>query len=205
MFVRTRKSSGLLLALRNSTCLHVRVYLEDGKLTMLAPNSMKLLGKHPINDGNFHLITLKIEPNMLELFQSSQYLGFISTPVLTTQSKNFLYIGGLPDNRETDRNGGYFKGCIQDVRVKNQPLEFFPLTNSLNSFINRTLINVSQGCSGDNLCKVRMTFFIAFSCVNRGELKKKQKKNITFSTIYHDNNILAKCEKILERTDFHMF
>uniref|UniRef100_G1N252 Uncharacterized protein n=1 Tax=Meleagris gallopavo TaxID=9103 RepID=G1N252_MELGA len=153
MFVRTRKSSGLLLALRNSTCLHVRVYLEDGKLTMLAPNSMKLLGKHPINDGNFHLITLKIEPNMLELFQSSQYLGFISTPVLTTQSKNFLYIGGLPDNRETDRNGGYFKGCIQDVRVKNQPLEFFPLTNSLNSFINRTLINVSQGCSGDNLCK----------------------------------------------------
>lgn len=175
MFVRTRKSSGLLLALRNSTSLYVRVYLEGGKLAMLAPNSIKLLGKHPINDGNFYLITLKIEPNMLELFQSSQYLGFISTPVLTTQSKDFLYVGGLPDNRETDRNGGYFKGCIQDVRVNNQPLEFFSLTNSLNSFINRTLINVTQGCSGDNLCKVRMTVFIAFSCIYCGGLKKNPK------------------------------
>ncbi|XP_075278435.1 protein crumbs homolog 1 isoform X1 [Opisthocomus hoazin] len=153
MFVRTRKSSGLLLALRNSTYLYVRVYLEGGKLTMLALNSIKLLGKHSMNDGNFYFITLKIEPNKMELFQSSQYLGFISTPVLTIQSKDILYIGGLPDKKETDRNGRYFKGCIQDVRVNNQPLEFFPITDPLNSLINRTLINVTQGCTGDNLCK----------------------------------------------------
>ncbi|KAM4659927.1 protein crumbs homolog 1 [Amazona ochrocephala] len=153
MFVRTRKSSGLLLALRNSTYLYVRVYLEGGKLTVLALNSIKLLGKHSMNDGNFYLITLKIEPNKVELFQSSQYLGFISTPLLTIQSKDTLYIGGLPDNKETDENGRYFKGCIQDVRVNNQPLEFFPITSPLNSPINRTLINVSQGCTGDNLCK----------------------------------------------------
>ncbi|XP_040421446.1 protein crumbs homolog 1 isoform X5 [Cygnus olor] len=101
MFVRTRKSSGLLLALRNSTSVYIRVYLE----------------------------------------------------VLSTQRKKILYIGGLPDNRETNRNGRYFKGCIQDVRVNNQPLEFFPVINSQNSFINRTLINVTQGCMGDNLCK----------------------------------------------------
>ncbi|XP_047923092.2 protein crumbs homolog 1 isoform X1 [Anser cygnoides] len=153
MFVRTRKSSGLLLALRNSTSIYIRVYLEGGKLTVLALNSIKLLGKHSMNDGNFYLIMLKIEPNKIELFQSSQYLGFISTPVLSTQRKKILYIGGLPDNRETNRTGRYFKGCIQDVRVNNQPLEFFPVTNSQNSFINRTLINVTQGCMGDNLCK----------------------------------------------------
>ncbi|XP_026710114.1 protein crumbs homolog 1 isoform X2 [Athene cunicularia] len=153
MFVRTRKSSGLLLALRNSTYLYVRVYLEGGKLKMLVLNSIKLLGKHSMNDGNFHLVTLKIEPNKMELFQSSQYLGFVSTPVLPIQSRDILYIGGLPDNKETDRNGRYFKGCIQDVRVNNQPLEFFPITDPLNSLINRTLINVTQGCTGDNLCK----------------------------------------------------
>lgn len=161
MFVRTRKSSGLLLALRNSTHLYLRVYLEGGKLTMLAPNSMKLLGKHSVNDGNFYLVTLKIEPNKMELLQSSHYLGFISTPALTIQSKDILYIGGLPDTTETDRNGRYFKGCIQDVRVNNQPLEFFPITNPPNSLINRTLINVTQGCTGDNLCKVRVAFFFS--------------------------------------------
>lgn len=159
MFVRTRKSSGMLLALRNSTSVYLIVYLEGGKLTVLALNSTKLLGKHSMNDGNFYLIMLKIEPSKIELFQSSRYLGFISTPVLSTQSKKILYIGGLPDNRETSRNGRYFKGCIQDVRVNNQPLEFFPITNSQNSFVNRTLINVTRGCMGDNLCKVRRTFF----------------------------------------------
>ncbi|KGL84172.1 Protein crumbs 1, partial [Tinamus guttatus] len=150
MFVRTRKSSGLLLALRNSSCLYIRVYLEGGKLTVLAPNSRKLLGKHTVNDGNFYLISLKIEPNKMELFQSSQYLGFISTPVLTIQSKDILYIGGLPDIGESDTN---FKGCIQDVRLNNQPLEFFPVAHPLDSLMNRTLINVTEGCAGDNLCK----------------------------------------------------
>ncbi|XP_062437636.1 protein crumbs homolog 1 [Rhea pennata] len=150
MFVRTRKSSGLLLALRNSTCLYIKVYLEGGKLTLLAPNSVKLLGKHTMNDGNFYLISLKIEPNKMELFQSSQYLGVISTPVLTIQREDILYIGGLPESGETDRN---FKGCIQDVRLNNQPLEFFPITNPLNPLVNRTLINVTKGCAGDNLCK----------------------------------------------------
>lgn len=168
MFVRTRKSSGLLLALRNSTYLYVRVYLEGGKLTVLALNSIKLLGKHSMNDGNFYLITLKIEPNKVELFQSSQYLGFVSTPLLTIQSKDILYIGGLPDNKGTDENGRYFKGCIQDVRVNNQPLEFFPITNPLNSAISRTLINVTQGCTSDNLCKVRITCFRALSHVYNG-------------------------------------
>ncbi|KFV78688.1 Protein crumbs 1, partial [Struthio camelus australis] len=154
MFVRTRKSSGLLLALRNSTYLYVSIYLEGGKLTMLAPNSMKLLGKHTMNDGNFYLISLKIEPNKMELFQSSQYIGFISTPALTIQSKDILYIGGLPDNGETDINSRKnFKGCIQDVRLNNQPLEFFPIASPLNSLINRTLINITKGCAGDNLCK----------------------------------------------------
>lgn len=172
MFVRTRKSSGLLLALRNSTYLYIQVCLEGGKLSMLALNSMKLLGKHSVNDGNFYLITLKIEPSKVELFQSSHYLGFISAPALTIQRKDILYIGGLPDNKETDRHGRYFKGCIQDVRVNNQPLEFFPVTNSPNSLVNRTLINVTQGCTGDNLCKVRMTFFRAFSHAYSGEFLK---------------------------------
>ncbi|CAM5161553.1 unnamed protein product [Natator depressus] len=153
MFVRTRKSSGLLLAVRNSTSLYIRIWLEDGKLVMLASNSTKLFSTWTVSDGNFYLISLKIQPNKAELFQSSQQLGYISTPILTVQSRDILYIGGLPDKQETDINGGYFKGCIQDLRLNNQQLEFFPITTSLYSVINRTLINVTQGCTGDNLCK----------------------------------------------------
>nr|XP_048717025.1 protein crumbs homolog 1 isoform X6 [Caretta caretta] len=54
MFVRTRKSSGLLLAVRNSTSLYIRIWLEDGKLVMLASNSTKLFGtwtSNPCHNG----------------------------------------------------------------------------------------------------------------------------------------------------------
>uniref|UniRef100_A0A8C9IWM4 Protein crumbs homolog 1 n=1 Tax=Piliocolobus tephrosceles TaxID=591936 RepID=A0A8C9IWM4_9PRIM len=152
MFVRTLQPSGLLLALENSTYQYIRVWLEHGRLAMLTPNSPKLVVKFVLNDGNVHLISLKIKPNKIELYQSSQNLGFISTSTWKIQKGDVIYIGGLPDKQETELNGGFFKGCIQDVRLNNQNLEFFP--NSTNdASLNPVLVNVTQGCPGDNSCK----------------------------------------------------
>ncbi|KAH0618332.1 hypothetical protein JD844_017435 [Phrynosoma platyrhinos] len=154
MFVRTRKPSGLLLALKKGSLLILNVWLENGKLIMSSPSSSKLQGTQPVNDGNFYFITLKIEPNRTELIQSSQNLGYISSLVVKIQRGDIIYIGGLPENQETKLNGGYFKGCIQDLRLNNQRLEFFPVTTSMHSLIKKnTLINIAPGCTGDNLCK----------------------------------------------------
>ncbi|XP_015261667.1 PREDICTED: protein crumbs homolog 1 [Gekko japonicus] len=154
MFVRTRKPSGLLLALGGNSSMSLKVWLEDGKLVMSGSSSNKLIGNQNVNDGHFYLISLKTESNKAELFQSSQNLGYISMPVTEIQSGGILYVGGLPDERETSVNGGYFKGCVQDLRLSNQPLEFFPVSTSSNSVINnRALINIAPGCAGDNLCK----------------------------------------------------
>ncbi|XP_077188844.1 protein crumbs homolog 1 isoform X3 [Paroedura picta] len=155
MFVRTRKPSSLLLALGNNSSVYLKVWLEDGKLVMSGSSSNKLIGTQAVNDGHFYLISLKTEPNKAELFQSSQNLGYISMPVTEIQSRETLYVGGLPDERDTSANGGYFKGCVQDLRLSNQPLEFFPVSTSSNSVVNnRTLINIAPGCTGDNLCKL---------------------------------------------------
>ncbi|XP_025253529.1 protein crumbs homolog 1 [Theropithecus gelada] len=152
MFVRTLQPSGLLLALENSTYQYIRVWLEHGRLAMLTPNSPKLVVKFVLNDGNVHLISLKIKPNKIELYQSSQNLGFISASTWKIQKGDVIYIGGLPDKQETELNGGFFKGCIQDVRLNNQNLEFFP--NSTNNVsLKPVLVNVTQGCPGDNSCK----------------------------------------------------
>uniref|UniRef100_A0A2K6JNF1 Protein crumbs homolog 1 n=1 Tax=Rhinopithecus bieti TaxID=61621 RepID=A0A2K6JNF1_RHIBE len=152
MFVRTLQPSGLLLALENSTYQYIRVWLEHGRLAMLTPNSPKFVVKFVLNDGNVHLISLKIKPNKIELYQSSQNLGFISASTWKIQKGDVIYIGGLPDKQETELNGGFFKGCIQDVRLNNQNLEFFP--NSTNdASLNPVLVNVTQGCPGDNSCK----------------------------------------------------
>ncbi|XP_012505916.1 PREDICTED: protein crumbs homolog 1 isoform X2 [Propithecus coquereli] len=152
MFVRTHRSSGLLLALENSTYRHIRVWIEHGRLAMLTPGSPKLVVKFVISDGNVHLISLKIEPSKIELYQSSQNLGFISAPTWKIRRGDVIYIGGLPDKQETELNGGFFKGCIQDIRLNNQNLEFFPNATN-NASLKSILVNVTEGCPGDNMCK----------------------------------------------------
>uniref|UniRef100_A0A8C6D5H0 Crumbs cell polarity complex component 1 n=1 Tax=Moschus moschiferus TaxID=68415 RepID=A0A8C6D5H0_MOSMO len=152
MFVRTRRPAGSLLALGNSTCQHLRVWLEHGRLAMLTPGSPKLLATFVLNDGNVHLVSLKIKPNKIELYQSSQNLGFLSAPTWKLQRGDVLYVGGLPDRQETEVSGGFFKGCIQDIRLNNENLEFFPNSTS-NAAHNAVLVNVTKGCPGDNLCE----------------------------------------------------
>ncbi|XP_069497615.1 protein crumbs homolog 1 isoform X2 [Ambystoma mexicanum] len=151
MFVRTRQSSGLLLALRNSASPSLMIWLEHGKLVLSAQSNLRLSGKRQVNDGDFHLISLKIEQNKADLFQASEHLGGVS---LSSQRGNYtLHIGGLPDQQETNGGGGYFKGCVQDVRLNANPLEFFPLSSSEEAANQRALVNVTRGCSGDNLCQ----------------------------------------------------
>lgn len=155
MLVRSHQASGLLLALENSTHQHIRVWLERGRLAMLTPSSSKLVTEFVLSDGNVHLISLKMQPNKIELYQSSQNLGFISAATWKTQRGDVIYIGGLPNRQETEVSGGFFKGCIQDVRLNHQNLEFFPNSTNNTSY-NQVLVNVTEGCTGDNLCKVRL-------------------------------------------------
>eukprot|EP00073_Rattus_norvegicus_P051906 XP_017454290.1 PREDICTED: protein crumbs homolog 1 isoform X4 [Rattus norvegicus] len=152
MFVRTRQPLGFLLTLGNSTYQYVCVWLEHGSLALKTPGSPKLVANFFLSDGNAHLISLRIKPNEIELYQSSQNLGFMSVPAWTIQRGDVIFIGGLPDREKTEAYGGFLKGCIQDVRLNSQNLEFFP--NSTNSAQHDpVLVNVTQGCPGDNVCK----------------------------------------------------
>ncbi|XP_070933690.1 protein crumbs homolog 1 isoform X5 [Macaca nemestrina] len=204
MFVRTLQPSGLLLALENSTYQYIRVWLEHGRLAMLTPNSPKLVVKFVLNDGNVHLISLKIKPNKIELYQSSQNLGFISASTWKIQKGDVIYIGGLPDKQETELNGGFFKGCIQDVRLNNQNLEFFP--NSTNNVsLKPVLVNVTQGCPGDNSCKsnpcrnggVCHSLWDDFSCSCPAHMSGKACEEVQwcgFSPCPHE----AQCQPVLQ-------
>lgn len=153
MFVRTRQPLGLLLALENSTYQYVSVWLEHGSLALQTPGSPKFMVNFFLSDGNVHLISLRIKPNEIELYQSSQNLGFISVPTWTIRRGDVIFIGGLPDREKTEVYGGFFKGCVQDVRLNSQTLEFFPNSTN-NAYDDPILVNVTQGCPGDNTCKV---------------------------------------------------
>ncbi|KAM3914940.1 protein crumbs homolog 1 isoform 2-T2 [Leptodactylus fuscus] len=151
-FVRTKRDAGVLFAIGNSTDYNVIVSLESGKLTARAGNGIMAQGQHGINDGEFHLVTMKWTQNKLYLFTSSLPLDLISMDIRRGQYIGFLYVGGMDNQLETIKRGEYFNGCIQDLRIDGTALEFFSTSDSNNSG-NPTLINVTRGCLSDIGCK----------------------------------------------------
>ncbi|CAK6952216.1 protein crumbs homolog 1-like [Scomber scombrus] len=161
MFIRTRQSSGLLLILANSTSQYLRLWLEKGRVKVQVNNFETLVGQGVVTDGHFHLVTVKLEGISAMLFQSAQSQGSMSVRQIQAHSGDFVFVGGLPDLRASASFGGYFKGCIQDLRINSKRLQFYPITTSVESYNLEKLINIAEGCSSDNACAVN-------PCLNAG-------------------------------------
>ncbi|TRY53945.1 hypothetical protein DNTS_029793 [Danionella cerebrum] len=152
MFVRTRRSQGLLLVLSNSTSQYLRIFLEDGMVKVQINNFESLLGKEKVNDGHFHLITVLVEEDSLSLLMSAKSQGDIRIRSVLVQPGDIVHVGGLPGRRASQAFGGYFKGCIQDLRINNWRLQFYPISVPVSSHRLESLVDVTQGCTGDDLC-----------------------------------------------------
>ncbi|XP_030630629.1 protein crumbs homolog 1-like [Chanos chanos] len=152
MFVRTRRPQGLLLVLANSTSQYLRLWLVGGKVRVQINNFESLSGQERIDDGHFHLVTVKTEQGKLTLFQSSKPQGIVSIRNVAIQPGDVVYAGGLPDRRASLAFGGYFKGCIQDLRMGSTHLQFYPIVAAVKSYNLQTLAKVTPGCTSDNSC-----------------------------------------------------
>lgn len=155
MFIRTRKRNGLLFALKNSSAQYLQIRLDSGKIIIESHLSKALRDDHYTSDSDLHFITVNIGGNMMKLTRSGQMVSHIHIHPIKVQAGDLAYIGGLPDQLESTSNSSYFKGCIQDLRINNKSLEFYPNGVLMESYSNRTLVNVTSGCFGDNTCKVQ--------------------------------------------------
>ncbi|KAK5859504.1 hypothetical protein PBY51_021057 [Eleginops maclovinus] len=162
MFLRTRRSSGLLLIMANSTSQYLRLWLVEGKIKVQVNNFETLVGKTVVNDGHFHLVTVKLNGSAAMLFQSAhQIQAYMLIRQIDAHAGDLVFVGGLPDSRASASFGGYFKGCIQDLRINNKRTQFYPIATPVESYILEQLVNVAQGCSSDNACAVN-------PCLNGG-------------------------------------
>eukprot|EP00063_Salmo_salar_P070388 XP_014045223.1 PREDICTED: protein crumbs homolog 1 [Salmo salar] len=152
MFVRTRRPSGLLLVLANSTSQYLRLWLDDGQVKVQVNNFESLAGSKVVSDGQFHLVTVQLDGDSVTLFQSAQSHGTIPIWPVVAQPGDLVYVGGLSDQRASASFGGYLKGCVQDLRINNKQLQFFPIGTPVTSFSVEELVNVTQGCTSDNVC-----------------------------------------------------
>ncbi|XP_043555728.1 protein crumbs homolog 1 isoform X1 [Chiloscyllium plagiosum] len=161
MFIRTQKPNGLLLVLKHNHTPYLQIGLDTGKIVVQTHLSKPLIGGHFTPDSPFHLITVKIKRNSLELVQDGQVVGHTHILPIRVQAGDALFVGGLPDRLESAHDRRNFKGCIQDLKMNNKRLEFYPIGFSEDSYSNRTLVNVTVGCNDDNACKLN-------PCLNGG-------------------------------------
>ncbi|KAI4809065.1 hypothetical protein KUCAC02_017980 [Chaenocephalus aceratus] len=158
LFLRTRQSSGLLLILANSTSQYLRLWFEEGRIKVQVNNFETLVGRTAISDGHFHLVTVMLKGMAAMLFQSAKNQGHMFIRPIDAHTGDLVSVGGLPDSRVSASFGGYFKGCVQDLRINNKRLQFYPIETPVESYILEQLVNVAQGCSSDNACAVNPCF-----------------------------------------------
>lgn len=154
MFLHTHQKSGLLLAVTNRTDQYLNVWLEQGRLTMQIHNSQTLACENVLNDGHLHLVGISITEGQISLLESDLVCASVNTSRIHIQTGDKIYAGGLEDADITASFGGYFKGCIQDLRLNSWHLQFFSLGVPVIFYSPGRLVNVLEGCVGDQLCSV---------------------------------------------------
>lgn len=163
LFLRTRRNSGLLLALANSSSQYLHLWLEDGKVTVQLNNFASLKAESAINDGEVHFVSVEVEEDRMALYVADQKQGDIAVRTINVQAGDTVYVGGRSENWTTSAFGGYFKGCIQDLRINDRRLQMFGLDTSVRSYPLKFITNVTAGCSGDNACSVSIVIFVYLS------------------------------------------
>ncbi|NWI93638.1 CRUM1 protein, partial [Pitta sordida] len=154
-FVRTRKPHGLILQIRNETGPGLTIYLRSGKLRVEVSPSDTVTLPGDVVDGRRHLVALSFQGGTVGALHSDTHveLGQLMAQPLSAGSE--VYIGGHPNPGSAEPWGGFFKGCLQDIQLNNQHIQFFQAENySLPQELNGTqATNLVNGCISDNTCK----------------------------------------------------
>ncbi|XP_026179355.1 protein crumbs homolog 1 [Mastacembelus armatus] len=152
LFLRTRRHNGLILALANNSSRYLHVWLEDGKVTVQLSNFDGLTAETAIDDGEVHFVSVEMAEDQMTLYVSGQKQVDVEISQVHVQAGDAVFVGGLMERSQSSVFGGYFKGCIQDLRINDNRLQFFGLDTSVRSYPVELMENVTAGCSGDDTC-----------------------------------------------------
>uniref|UniRef100_A0A3Q2D1L8 Crumbs cell polarity complex component 1 n=1 Tax=Cyprinodon variegatus TaxID=28743 RepID=A0A3Q2D1L8_CYPVA len=152
LFLRTRRQNGLLLVLTNSSSPYLHMWLDAGRVTVRIHNSESLKARRAIHDGEVHFLNIEVLDGHLSLHVAGENQGEIEVRTVDVQAGDRAFVGGLLEKRTTSEFGGFFKGCIQDLRISDRRLQFFGLDAAVGSYPLDLMEKVIAGCSGDNTC-----------------------------------------------------
>uniref|UniRef100_H3BHZ4 Crumbs cell polarity complex component 2 n=1 Tax=Latimeria chalumnae TaxID=7897 RepID=H3BHZ4_LATCH len=156
-FIRTLKPKGVILQINNTTASYFTVYLSEGKIHVksLSPHVVTL--DKNLADGLKHFISINVSTELVTLsFNQSETVQSGRLTSIKLGAGDAAYVGGTPYENDLNKWGGYFKGCLQDMRITEHQLEFFLQETDIsvrhNVYKAEEINNITQGCVSDNTC-----------------------------------------------------
>ncbi|XP_058877543.1 protein crumbs homolog 1-like, partial [Acipenser ruthenus] len=157
-FLRTLKQEGLIFQLSNDTGPYFTLYLKMGRINVQTLSDTPAVAPMYCANGEKQLLTVHSSDGRVTVGQSHLDYKLTQLPSVSVEAGDVAHVGGLSVEEDASAWGGYFKGCLQDLRLDNSLLEFFPLENGNSSMTKdmygfRKTVNVTQGCHSDDTCR----------------------------------------------------
>ncbi|XP_017289522.1 protein crumbs homolog 2a [Kryptolebias marmoratus] len=160
-FLRSLKPDGLLFQLRRPTVgaegeVYFSVYLSMGRVFVSSlPNGTPLIAPIFVTTGDKQFLFMEVKHGHVIVDHAGLNYGIGEIPEVTVSSGDQAYVGGLPRNWDSDKWGGHFKGCLQDLRLDLMHLDLDGWSNSNKKvYLSSNAKNVKEGCISDNTCKI---------------------------------------------------
>ncbi|XP_053667229.1 laminin subunit alpha [Anopheles marshallii] len=140
---RTTQRSGVLFYTSNyDQSLSLGLALRDGVLVLSSSGSEVTTDYHTYNDGEWHAVTASHEHDRLTLMVDDQDPHYSLYPPQPLYIENGdIYFGGLPKNFVPMHNAiasnAYFMGCISDVTVNGQIVNFATLRDKKSAVLDQ--------------------------------------------------------------------
>ncbi|XP_061553711.1 LOW QUALITY PROTEIN: protein crumbs homolog 2a [Phycodurus eques] len=165
-FLRSLKMDGLIFQLRTPTGeVYFSIYLNMGRIFISSwTNSAPLTAPIFLTTGEKQFLLVEVQQRHVIFEHASLRYGIGTIPEVSIESGDQAYLGGLPEDWDSNHWGGHYKGCLQDFRFDSVHLEVdtWNNTDGEDIYLSREAENVKRGCISDNTCKVS-------PCQNGGE------------------------------------
>lgn len=167
-FLRSLKPAGLLFQLRRRPTEHggggteayFSVYLGMGRVIVRSlPAAAPLTAPSFVTTGEKQLLELEVRHGHVYFSHAGLHYGIGQMPEVEVQAGDLAYVGGLPAGEGgSEAWGGFFKGCLQDLRLDRVHLDVDAWNSSLNGserdvYLPSEADNVEPGCISDDTCQ----------------------------------------------------
>ncbi|XP_078092838.1 laminin subunit alpha-5 isoform X1 [Mustelus asterias] len=130
--VRPRSLSGVLFHVGRKQSYYFSLYVENGKVIVQLNNgagefSTSVIPQHSLCDGQWHRIAVIKRNNVIQLdvdTESNYAIGPTHTP--RTNSKEILYLGGIPDTVQIPMLSSIhssFVGCVKNFLINQKAVQ----------------------------------------------------------------------------------